>query len=543
MKGVIYTRVSSDEQVKGTSLEFQEGFCRKYCEQKGIEVAAVFQEEGETAKSLHLKNRKKFLDALDFCRKNKNHIQAFVVLRLDRFARNTEDHFAVRKVLLDCGTSVHSVSEPIGNKPSEKFIETVLAGAAEYENAIRKQRSIDGMASKINQGIYPWRPPMGYKSLHFNKKGEKKTEPDPPDECFPLIQKALKDFARGLYTQTELAKMLDKQGLKQIRGRTTTPQIIDRIVGKYLKFYAGIIINPWTGEEKEGLHKKMITKEELYQIQLIRSGKARQLAKYNKHNPDFPLRKTVLCGNCKKPLTGSAPRGNGGRYFYYHCRNKDCELYGKSIAKDIIETKFSKYLKRITPDDKFFKVLKESVMDLWQEKERDAIIEGQKHEKFLADLHKRRERIFEMREEGSYTKEEFLERKKEMEGKILEAEFALKEAQIENFDIENVITYMADFIRNLGDQWTSIPPDFWPWFQKLIFPEGIPYQNNSGFGTTKLGVIFNLNQAFLKAQFTKKSPLATLVQINWNQLMKELKLWREFQAAVLSNHEKLSSDK
>ena len=100
MKGVIYTRVSTDEQIKGTSLEFQEEHCRKYCEQKGIEVAAVFREEGETAKDLNLKNRKKFLEGLDFCRKNKGKIQAFVVLRIDRFARNTEDHFAVRRSMI-----------------------------------------------------------------------------------------------------------------------------------------------------------------------------------------------------------------------------------------------------------------------------------------------------------------------------------------------------------------------------------------------------------------------------------------------------------
>ena len=53
MKGIIYTRVSSDEQVKGTSLEFQEQLCRQYCEQQGMEVLALFREEGESAKNLN----------------------------------------------------------------------------------------------------------------------------------------------------------------------------------------------------------------------------------------------------------------------------------------------------------------------------------------------------------------------------------------------------------------------------------------------------------------------------------------------------------
>jgi len=382
MKGIIYTRVSSEEQVKGTSLEFQEDLCHKYCAQKGIEVVAFFREEGETAKDLSLNNRKRFLEALEFCRKKKNQIQAFVVLRIDRFARNTEDHFAIRKILSKYGTTLHSVTEPIGNKPAEKFIETVLSGAAEYENALRKQRCIDGMISKINQGIFPWKTPLGYKCLHFKKRGEKKTDPDPPDEqIFPLIQKALKEYAKGLYSQAELARILDKWGLKTIRGRKTRLQTIDYIIGKYLKFYAGIIPNPWTGEEKDGLHKPMISKEEMHQIQMVRSGKAKKLAKYNKYNPEFPLRRMVLCDNCNRPLTGSASRGNGGRYFYYHCRNKDCQMYGKSIPKQKIETEFSKYLERITLKDEFSKVFKETVLDLWQEKGRILKTEKLKYER------------------------------------------------------------------------------------------------------------------------------------------------------------------
>ncbi|HNS33567.1 MAG TPA: recombinase family protein, partial [bacterium] len=292
MKGIIYTRVSSDEQVKGTSLAFQEQLCRQYCEQQGMEVLALFCEEGESAKNLNMRNRKKFLEALEFCRKNKNNVQAFVVFRIDRFARNTEDHFAVRKILMDYGVSLYSVSEPIGNKPAEKFIETVLAGAAEYENALRKQRCSDGMLAKINQGLFPWRAPLGYKCLNFSKRGEKKTEPDPPDErTFPLIQQALKEYARGIYSATEMARVLDERGLNEIRGRKTTLQIIDRIIGKYLKFYAGIIHNPFTGEDVEGLHKPMITREEMHQIQLVRSGKSRMSVKRLIYNPEFPLRR------------------------------------------------------------------------------------------------------------------------------------------------------------------------------------------------------------------------------------------------------------
>ena len=215
MKSVIYTRVSSDEQVKGTSLDFQEKICRQYCNDKGIEVLAVFREEGASAKSA---DRKEFLRAVEFCRKHK--ANAFIVAKVDRFARNTDDHFAVRKILAGFGTSLHSVTEPIGEKPVEKLFETLLAGFSDFDNAIRKGRCSDGMSSRINMGIYPWKAPVGYACQNFKKKGEKKTEADPPDEnTFPIIQRALKEFKNGNISKAELGRQIDKWGLKKVRGK------------------------------------------------------------------------------------------------------------------------------------------------------------------------------------------------------------------------------------------------------------------------------------------------------------------------------------
>lgn len=530
MKGIIYTRVSTDEQVKGTSLEFQEELCRNYCEQKGIEIVALFREEGETAKDLSLHNRKMFLEALEFCRKNKNQIQAFIVLRVDRFARNTEDHFAIRRILLDYETTLHSVTEPIGNKPAEKFIETVLAGAAEYDNAIRKQRSSDGMIAKINQGIYPWKPPVGYKPLNSKKRGEKKTMPDPIDEqIFPIIQKGLKDYANKRYTQAELPQLLDKWGLKAVRGKKTLPQFVDRMLGRYLNFYAGIIVNPWTGEEKEGLHKPMITKEEMHQIRFIRSGKTKPIKK-TKYNPEFPLRGTILCASCKTPLTGSTSHGRNSKYPYYHCHNHICQMFGKSIPKKELEQEFLKYLEWITPKDDFLEFFSRTVLDLWQEQEINFGLETERRRKQLELLEAKKKRIYEMREDGSYVKDEFIERKEEVENEIAAMKISFSEIKMEQFDIASVLTYATSFIRNLGRQWFDLRPELRPRFQKLLFPEGIPYERGKGFGTAQLGCIYELNRIFIRP----KSHLVAHLRTRWNQIIQELQAWQELRNTMAS---------
>jgi DNA invertase Pin-like site-specific DNA recombinase len=525
MKGIIYTRVSSDEQVKGTSLEFQEDLCRKYCEQKNIEIVEVYREEGESAKDLSLNNRKKFLEALEYCRKNKNQIEAFIVLRVDRFARNTEDHFAVRKILLGYGTTLYSVTEPIGNKPAEKFIETVLAGAAEYDNAIRKQRCSDGLLARINQGIYPWKPPIGYQCSFCKKRGEKKTMPDPPDEKrFPLIQRALREYARGIYKQKDIIQLLIQWGFKTDSGKILSAQLMDKMLRQYLKFYAGIIVNPWTGEEREGLHKPMITKEEMYQIQIVLSSKARKFTtKYDKYNPDFPLRRAVICGNCNHPLTGSAPCGNGGRYYYYHCQNHECTMFGKGIPKKILEEEFSEYLKKILPKEKLLFTFKACMIDSWKTHGDQSKVEMRRHQTYLTLLETKLKRIFEMREDGSYTKEEFQARKAEIDAEMAISQLALKSPQNDEFDVEKALTYTFAFIGSLAQKWLIMPVSQQGRFQKLVFPEGIPYVRNKGFGTAKIGYIFELIQSFS----SQKSSTVHFKGLSWNQFEEDLRKLEE----------------
>jgi site-specific DNA recombinase len=505
-KAIIYIRVSDDHQVDGTSLEFQEQECRRYCERKGLEVVEIFREEGESAKDLTLNNRQTLLRALEYCRKYKKDISAFVVLRVDRFARNTEDHFSIRKILLDYGTTLHSVTEPIGSKPAEKFIETVLAGAAEYDNALRKQRCSDGMSQKINQGIWPWRPPIGYKCMQNKKHGEKKTQADPIDEVvFPIIQRGLKEYAKGSITQGELTRLLDSWGLVEIRGKKSTTQFTHTVLGTNLKFYAGILRNPWTGNDVKGMHQPMITDDERQQITAVRLGRS-FVVKRSKFNPEFCLKPTVKCVECKRPLTGSHTKGNGGKYAYYHCYNRECIVYGKAIDRDDLEKQFAKKLKKVHPTQEFLKSFQAVVLDYW--KEQGIALENisSKHEKELVELETKKKRIYEMREDGSYSKEEFLARKQEIENEMANIRIFMNQSQMDDFDMEGVLNFTNEFISDVAGEWKGLLPELKPQFQKLVLPEGILYDRKNGFGTMKLGLIYEINHRFHGDQFRLVDP-------------------------------------
>lgn len=503
MNGIIYTRVSSDEQVKGTSLKSQEVACREYCKNKGIKVLEVYREEGVSAKTA---DRKELLRALEYCRKNKGKVDAFVVHKVDRFARNMEDHFSVRKQLLDSGVSLHSVTEPIGNNPTEKFLESMLAASAEFDNAVRGKRCSDGMSARFNQGIYPLRQPIGYKCSHNKKRGLKKTKPDPPDkQIFPIIQKGLREYATGNYSKAGLAELLDNLGLKKIRGKKTSKQLACRILYDHLPFYVGILINPWTKEEIQGQHVPMITREEFYQINLVKSGRKNH-AKKCTHNPNFPLRGIVLCSSCEKLLTAAFSSGRGRKYGYYWCFNPKCPERHKIIRKNDIEEDFLEYLRKIRPEEKIKALFKATVLDYWQEQGQGYEFEVKKWDNHIKALEAKKKRLYEMREDGSYSKEEFLARKAEVENEIITATISRNENKIDQFDIEATIAYATNFLCRLDRLWFDLPPHLIPRFKKLVFPGKITYQKYGVFETAELGAVFTT----MRAIDTKKSRLVDL---------------------------------
>ena len=93
MRAVIYCRVSTQQQTKNLSLPAQQKECIRFCKQQGWTVAKVFVERGESAKSA---DRTELTHLLNYCRENLGGIDVMLVYSLDRFARNSYDHHAVR---------------------------------------------------------------------------------------------------------------------------------------------------------------------------------------------------------------------------------------------------------------------------------------------------------------------------------------------------------------------------------------------------------------------------------------------------------------
>lgn len=92
-------------------------------------------------------------------------------------------------------------------------------------------------------------------------------------------------------------------------------------------------------------------------------------------------------------------------------------------------------------------------------------LEAKQYKTQLAEFKAKKKRICEMREDGSYTKEEFLERKQEMDNQTAAVKISMAECKIDQFDIEAALAYATAFLHDLGRQWFDLRPETRPRFQ------------------------------------------------------------------------------
>jgi site-specific DNA recombinase len=248
---VLYLRVSTEEQVDNYSLETQQDICTKEAQKRGLSISQMFREEGRSAKTI--KGRPALIEMLDYCRKNRKVVRAVIVYRLDRISRQTADYLAIRKKLSEYDIVLISASEPTGNSPTEKFVETMLAGFAQMDNDVRSERTKNGLRARFLAGLCNGPVPTGY----VNQSGYALKDP----ETFEVVKEAWLLMASGTKTLQEIADYLNKKGLKSghggKKGYDFRPQTVSRLF--HNKFYAGKIVSPKWGEEVLGQHTPMIT--------------------------------------------------------------------------------------------------------------------------------------------------------------------------------------------------------------------------------------------------------------------------------------------
>lgn len=484
--GIIYCRVSSSEQVENTSLESQEKYCREYAQREGIEIIEEpFVERGESAKTA---NRTEFQKAIARCSDKKSPVNFFIVYKVDRFARNQDDHVTVRAVLKRYGTELRSVTEPINETPYGRLFEGVISSFAEFDNNVRTERSRNGMIERVRSGFWCWAAPVGY---YRPNKGSNIV---PHSEDAMYIKLIFEEWVKNIHTYKSLAGLVSERGMKTRYDKKPTPSLIEKILKN--KIYMGVI--DAFGEINQGTFEPLVSKELFYQCQ-----KDGASSKRLRLNPNFPLAKFTSCSECGKKFTGSFSRGKlGKKYPYYHHQTMGCKV-SRSIPKDVIEQEFTELLDAITPSKKYEKLFRSIVLDIWQSKckkmdERNIVLRKQ-----IDILEKERQQVFILHRQGKYSDDEFLEQKSLISNSLKEKYQFIESNQVEEFSMEETLEFCFKYVRNLSQNWKNSSASQKMKLQGLIFSNNLQHDGQK-FRTPTLSPIYETK----KTSRVEKSLLA-----------------------------------
>ena len=474
-EAVIYTRVSTKEQAdNNASLDTQMKYCKKYAEENGLDVLEIFGGTYESAKD---DERKEFQKMLSYVKRRKS-IGFVLVYSYDRFSRSGPSGAFISYELKQRGVKVVSVTQSVDhNDPSGNFMEGIYHLFSEFDNQLRRDKSMTGMIEKMKQGYWPYMPPTGYTNVNQGKTADQHKMII--NDKGKLLKKAFEWKANDDLSLVEIAKRLNSRGWN-VQSKRLSHYFIN-------PFYCGLIVSKMIpGEMIEGKHPPLVSKNTFLKVHqnLEKFGGG---YKIEQEIEELPLKQFVKCDCCGTNMTGYLVRKKG--LYYYKCNLKGCS---NNKSQKSLHEKFENLLVNFTYEKKLAPVLQKMLLHLLQEK--TALNEGDKKalQVELAGLKEKLENLEERFVIGEIDQAMFHKYKEKFRSNIhqIESELDISQKQLSN--LEKSVVKCLELALDLPSVWRNSNFGRKQRIQNLLFPEGIHYnKKKDDYRTTKINLLFS----------------------------------------------------
>ena len=323
---ILYARVSSkDQEREGYSIPAQQKLLREYAQKNDFQILREFVDV-ETAKATGRKQfgeMVRFLEATPTCR-------TVLVEKTDRLYRNFRDCVTLEDLEIEIHLPKEGQIISKESKSQAKLVHgiQVVISRNYIENLREEVRK--GMWEKAEQGIYPSRPPLGYR----NNKLEHTIEVDA--EKAPIAKRIFELYGSGSHSLASVRKAIQDEF-----GKVFPNGYLVRILKN--PFYIGSFY--WQGQLFAGTHTALITRALLGQVQAVFEGhnRPKQLKRH------FAFGGLLQCAydNCR--VTAELKKN---RYTYYHCTGYRGKCALPYMPEKALGARLGQILKDIhIPDD------------------------------------------------------------------------------------------------------------------------------------------------------------------------------------------------
>ncbi len=410
---------------------------------------------------------------------------------VSRLARGIAAHLELRASIAKAGGILESPSIEFGDDSDSQLVEHLLASVSQHQRQKNGEQTKNRMRARILNGYWVFKAPSGYLYQRVSGQGRVLIR---DDKVSCVIEEALEGFASGRFdTQADVARFLQDHPLytKDASGLVRRQRVADLLRSPV---YAGYVEAPdWGVSLRKGQHEGLIGFE-VFQKNQDRLNGVNRTPKRSNLNEGFPLRGYVCCAVCETPYTSCWSTGSHGRYPYYLCQKRGCEMYGKSIRRDDLEGAFEALLLTVKPSASLFKVARAMFEELWDRRMSQGKVQAKALASQLAKIEKQvaqlLERVMDARVPtviAAYeNKIEALEKSKLLICEKLGSQGAPKST------FEKSLERAMEFLSNPWNLWSSGRLEDRRTVLKLVFAKPLYYNKNTGYRTADLSLPFKM---------------------------------------------------
>ena len=332
----IYSRVSTEEQTEGYSIENQQRLGKEYSNKEGFSSTKIWNEGGQSGSGEKIEDRKVLTKLLD--KVLEGEVKDIFVQDISRLSRNSDVSHDILRILRDTKSTLHTNTGKISFSSHEDVLRyNILSSIGEYENNLRKEKIIQGIKSRFLDGKgHSWSNNFGYTT-------DKITGKLVPDEEEKQLYLRIVQMTMDGLTPYTISEILNQEGVptptqrqymklgKELsplskRGNLWTYSGVDRILKspmyRGVRYYRGKNKN----EKIETNVPQLIDQESWSLLQETIKNRVKTGRKRQRRNPinHYLLKGLCKCRKCGGTLWGVVRRKNGKiDHQVYFCKSKD----------------------------------------------------------------------------------------------------------------------------------------------------------------------------------------------------------------------------
>lgn len=256
-KAVFYSRVSTSDQIDGTSLESQKAWCLSEISKNGMEFVQEYSDRGQSGAD---ENRPAWQALLADAREGK--FNAVFVYDLDRFTRDMLHGLTATRQLRALGITLHDAKDPTADAASADA--QLMTGfrllIAEEERRKIKERTVRGQRAKLDAGEWPGgKPSFGWRLDGIRTR---KAQPIPDEQERATLNMIVGWLVREGKSIGEICELLNLNGIKSRTGLLWSHAVLRKILSNPALFRGWFIWgSPNHGSEDARSHKTKIGRD------------------------------------------------------------------------------------------------------------------------------------------------------------------------------------------------------------------------------------------------------------------------------------------